>query len=236
MPRINRVKKARKHQGHCGSCGKELPPGSSYIWWKFRYGARHVRCTSSACSPKQSELTSSDRLSRVYAACEGIELEHTGALMAYERLQEVWELHLDKVLPASAWNREAEKVKQLLESLQGELQMQADEVRQVGEEYQESADNILEYFTSGTEQSEELESNAYECESWADEIEAAAGEVEMALGELQNEATQKAVQTASDSHKSDGAMDEAMGVLEGVLKTIFDALEEVEQVSQSMPL
>jgi hypothetical protein len=40
-------------------CGTEIKKRDPYIWWKFNYGAKHVRCAEPSCSPKPSELTRS---------------------------------------------------------------------------------------------------------------------------------------------------------------------------------
>jgi len=44
-------------------------------------------------------------------------------------------------------------------------------VEEVSQEYEEGADNIEQYFTSGTDASQEMRSNAEELESWQSEIE-----------------------------------------------------------------
>lgn len=78
MPRVNRVDKARKAQGTCGKCGKEIKAGDPYLWWKFRFGAKHKRCM--ACPPKASDLTQSEFLGQIadfqerdFSDCETIE-------------------------------------------------------------------------------------------------------------------------------------------------------------------
>ena len=71
MPRVNHVKSARKNQGKC-RCGKRLGVGSPYLWWKFRFGGRHVRCTKPKCAPKGSELTQSEIKGGCYAAQENV--------------------------------------------------------------------------------------------------------------------------------------------------------------------
>jgi hypothetical protein len=142
--RVNYVKKAKKDQGTC-TCGHEIKAGEAYKWAKGRYGPRMVRCEK--CSFRQSDLTSSDKLSRVYGAQEDAE----------DRLQ--------------GWDGEdAEEARSLLQEL-GEA------VREVGEEYQESADNIRESFSESStadeceEKAEQLEDWASTCESAADDIE-----------------------------------------------------------------
>lgn len=140
MPRINTVKKARKDQGTCRGCGREIKAGDGYKWIKFRYGGKVKKCSS--CNFRSSELTSSDKLSRLYAAQED----------AHDRLD--------------GWDREdADEIRSLLEDT-------AQEIREVGEEYQESADAIREHFeTSDT--ADECEEKAQEIEGWADEVEGA---------------------------------------------------------------
>jgi len=66
MPKVNRVEHARKPQGKCSKCGTDIISGAPYVWWKFRYGGRRVRCTKPECQPKPSDLTQSEYLSTVY--------------------------------------------------------------------------------------------------------------------------------------------------------------------------
>lgn len=66
MPRVKRVKKARKAQGSCGKCGVPIKVGDPYVWWKFKFGARHVRCAKEECYPKASDFTQSEFLSALY--------------------------------------------------------------------------------------------------------------------------------------------------------------------------
>ena len=66
MPRVNTVKKCLKDQGQCGKCDTPILKGDPYVWWKFRYGGRRVRCTKPDCYPKPSDLTQSEFLSQMY--------------------------------------------------------------------------------------------------------------------------------------------------------------------------
>lgn len=65
MPRVNRVEKCRKSPGKCTRCSKKIKKGDPYLWWKFNFGPKYVRCSASACSPKPSELTRSEFWGRV---------------------------------------------------------------------------------------------------------------------------------------------------------------------------
>lgn len=116
--RTHFVKKARKAQGKCLQCGKKIEVGASYRWAKGRYGPKMVKCSDH--SFKASELTNSDKLSRVYAAQES----------ATDRI--------------SAWDGDD------LESLRGILEETANEINKVADEYQESADNIREHFSESS--------------------------------------------------------------------------------------
>lgn len=148
MPRVNTVKKARKSPGACGKCQKKIAKGAGYRWWKFRYGGKHRRCL--ACPPpRASELTSSDKLSRVYGAGESIE----DAIGAFRKDHEI-------------------------EALKTACEEAASELREVAEEYRESAQNIEDGLNVRTQQCDELEEKADNIESKADEIEQAAGDLE----------------------------------------------------------
>ena len=137
--RINTVKKARKDQGTCSGCGKEIKRGDSYTWIKFRYGGKTKKCGS--CIFKASDMTSSDKLSRIYAAQEN-------AVEAIEDLD----------------------VSDNIEDISSVLEELASEVREVAQEYQESADNIRESFTESST-ADECEEKAQVIEDWADECE-----------------------------------------------------------------
>lgn len=74
IARIKVVNKAAKDQGECEKCKTPLPVGSAYRWFKvgFRSRYKHRRCMANACTPRTSELESSN-LSQVYAAQEDFE-------------------------------------------------------------------------------------------------------------------------------------------------------------------
>ena len=126
MPRVTHVKKARKD--HPGGIKK----GESYYWWKFRYGGKRY----SKVYPRPSQLTNSDKLSRVYAAEESV----TDAMGDVD-----------------------------FEALQGAVENAAEEVRAVGEEYQESCDAIRDQFTESPT-ADECEEKAESCEGIASEL------------------------------------------------------------------
>jgi hypothetical protein len=63
--RVHKVKSARKDQGTCGKCGKTIAIGDGYVWWKFRFVGKRIRCAAPACYPKAQDLTQSEWISRL---------------------------------------------------------------------------------------------------------------------------------------------------------------------------
>lgn len=73
--RISTVKRSRKPY-KCEKCRDELPIGSAYRWFVvgFRSNYNHIRCMKTTCTPRASELESSN-LSEAYSAQETAEDE-----------------------------------------------------------------------------------------------------------------------------------------------------------------
>lgn len=69
--RVTKVKKARRSPGNCSRCGTVIAVGDPYLWFKFRRGPKRIHCVMHY--PKASELTTSDKLARLYAAQEELE-------------------------------------------------------------------------------------------------------------------------------------------------------------------
>lgn len=201
--RVNHVAKARKDQGHCCKCSKEIKVGDAYSWIKPRYGSRRVVCGS--CHFRNSDLTSSDKLSRVYEAQESAE---------------------DQV---SGWDGEdAEELKGYVEEL-------IEAVREVAEEYQSSADAIRDSFSDSPtadeceEKANELEGWADELEGFdpedfddseyeeeEDEEEPEAGEGELSKEKAEEEKPKRKGSEEWEQARSewaDGLRDEALGVV-----------------------
>lgn len=148
MARVTSVAKARKSPGSCAKCNKKIEPGQPYIWWKFRYGGKIKRCTNCP-RPRVSELIASDKLSRVCAAGESIE----DALAEFDKTGE-------------------------LEDLKSAAESAAEELREVAQEYRDSADNVESGMNNRMPICDELEEKADNLESKADEIESAASDLE----------------------------------------------------------
>lgn len=117
--------------------------GDSYRWIKFNRGPKRIRCMKPACAFRASDMTTSDKLSRVYGAQETAEEAIAG-----------WD-------PAEG----IDDLKQALEDL-------ATEIREVSDEYEESASNMEQAFPSGSSQIDEIREKSENLAAWADEIEA----------------------------------------------------------------
>ncbi len=136
MPRVHHVKKARK-------ANPVANVGESYYWWQNYKGPKQYSTTY----PRQSQLTGSDKLARLYSVGERLE---------------------DVASDTSLVSRDehADYVREL-----------ADEVREVAEEYRESASNMEEYFPGSErayeleEKADACDSYADEIDAVADEIE-----------------------------------------------------------------
>jgi DNA repair ATPase RecN len=140
MPKINHVKKAAKDQQNCGRCGTEIKKGDAYKWIKPRYGSKKTRC--SVCAFRNSDLTGSDKLSRVYSAVENVE-----------------DFLAD-------WDGDDGD----FSNLGAALEEAAAELREIADEYQESCDAIRENF-SDSPTADECEERADEINSFADDLE-----------------------------------------------------------------
>src|SRR4029077_7595774 len=177
------VKKARKSPGTCGKCGKKIPKDSPYLHWKFRYGGKRIRCTTRP-RPRQSELTNSDKLSRCYGAGEAI----AAAIDQFRKDGE-------------------------LEDLRSALESAAEEIREVAEEYRDSASNV-ESGMNGNRMPicDELEEKADNLDGKADEIEQAAGgldefDEDLAKEEAETEAGEALAEEGGEDAKDDSAFD-----------------------------
>jgi len=90
MPRVTHVMKARKANPHFG-----IEVGDSYYWWKFRYGGKRVSKTY----PKQSQLTQSEYLGRLYAFNEEYEsrVQWNESTVTTKEDVEWWESEVDEL-------------------------------------------------------------------------------------------------------------------------------------------
>lgn len=147
MARVKTVKESRK-EVQCGKCSDELPIGSSYRWWAFRFGGKRVRCMKSECSPRASELTNNEYMSTLLS-CE-------------ERLDDAVGEFID--------NGD-------LDALKSEMGEVADEVDEHGQEQQGKFDGMPEGLQQG-DTGQLLEQRAEACDTLAGEIRDKADELE----------------------------------------------------------
>jgi hypothetical protein len=160
MPKINTVEHARV-ETKCSKCGDVIKaaivgktesgknarvPGDSYIWIQKKNGPKVARCSKPACRFKPSDLTSSDKLSRVYSAREEAE---------------------ENIV---AWGGDPEEPGDV-DELKTILETAAETIREVGEEYTESADNMENAFPGGSPTIDDCREKADSLESWAGELE-----------------------------------------------------------------
>jgi len=206
MPRVNTVKKARKSPGDCPKCSKKIAKGMAYIWWKFRYGGKRIRCASCP-RPRQSELTNSDKLSRCYATGEAV----GDAIDAFRK-------DYDE------------------ESLRSALESAAEELREVAQEYRDSADNV-ESGMNGNRMPicDELEEKADNLEGKADELDDAAANIQefdedQAKEEAETEAGEAMAEEGGDKVEKDDAAFDAK--VEEILKEKKDEWAD-EQVQDA---
>lgn len=158
MARTHYVKKAQKDQGLCMSptCkheSREIKAGESYKHFSIRAykgGRGTKKVYHSDCTVPRSHTTTSAQLGTIYDAQDDAS-KALGFLVADET--------------------SADTLREIAEGA-------AQGIREAGEMYGESADNMESGFGTSTYVSEEIREKADGCESWADEIEDAANDVE----------------------------------------------------------
>lgn len=153
MARVTYVKKAQGRKDgrarHCTRCRKEIKPGDPYRWFATRIGRMSQRKDFCATCPiRPSDQTTSPHLQTIYLAQEAAQ-DALGNLDG-ATLGDIAEIVRDY----------------------------AAGVREAGEGYTESADNMESGFGHETQMSEEIREKAQACESAADEIESMADDIE----------------------------------------------------------
>jgi peptidoglycan hydrolase CwlO-like protein len=176
MARVNTVEKSLKSPGTCGKCNKQICKGEGYRWWAFRYGGggKRVRCLDASCRPRQSELTQSDKLSRVYSVSEAME----DAIEAFRE---------DKAV----------------EDLKSALTDGAEQLREVAQEYRDSAESIESGMNNRMPVCDELEEKADVLEGVADEMESAESNLPEREGEDPEEMDEDKIKELLDEEHGD---------------------------------
>lgn len=138
MARVTYVKSARKDN-------PVAKVGEPYYWWKFQRGPKNYSKTR----PLPSQLTSSDKLSRLYAAVELI--------------TELPCVNPDDVVLTKELVTDAQS------SASDAMDAAISDATEVADEYRESAESIRENF-SESPTADECEEKADSIESWCDEL------------------------------------------------------------------
>lgn len=69
--RLNTVKSARKPGMKCGVCQTPIEKGMPYVWWKFRFGGRYIRCM--AHKPQAWERESNSKRQDLMRASDALD-------------------------------------------------------------------------------------------------------------------------------------------------------------------
>jgi chromosome segregation ATPase len=159
--KIHVVKAARK-ETVCSKCGKKIEIGKSYRWWQHAFRAP-TKWHIDHGHPRQSDLTTSDKMSRIYSAQETLEDLVSSSKSLDTSIDEGDEL--DVIV-----KRVKDEIESNLEELNSQMEEAAGEMNDVAEEYREGAENIREHF-GDTSQTDEMDSKADALEEWASELE-----------------------------------------------------------------
>jgi len=240
MARSHYVEHARKSPGHCGRCDLVIRKRDPYYWWKFRYGGKHIRCIEHR--PRQSDLTSSDKLSTLYAAQEGLE---DSIAAARKKLGQAQVARYE--LAEAAYT---EAFKAVLE-LKGDAESCKDEAQTVADEYNESADNIEQTFSSSPT-ADLCRENAEQIEEWTSGFDQVETEIDDAMETFQGKLIQNLTsanwfETMLDEarRKDDEAFGAALAVgvmflpleeIDDYLQVVEDAIDSVESHCGELPL
>lgn len=184
--RVNHVKKCKKPQ-QCGKCNKTIEVGEPYRWIQAKFSAKRIRCDASACSFRQSELVSSEKLSRVYSA--------------QEQLSDFVE----------SWDGSD------LQELKDACDECASELKEVAQEYEDSASSIRDAFQGGSSTADDCDEKAENLNTWAEEIESAGNDLEEFEGEEPGEDEDEDESKPEDETKRIDWMDECKSAVQDAL-------------------
>lgn len=156
MARVTFVKKARVKQGACRVCGTKIKVGDSYHWWANRIGRSSIRgVTCAEHKPRRSMLTTSDKLSRIYAAEEELEASIANA-ESVEDIKEALEVAAGEAEEVAQEYRDA--IESMPENFQqGDQAMEMEEKAEQLEDWAQTLRNALDDIDSLGEEEEEGE-------------------------------------------------------------------------------
>lgn len=142
MARITHVAKAQasKKPRWCARCGVEIKPGEPYKWFANRIGRMSIR--KNYCrdhSPRPSDMTTSDKLSALYAAQEAFEDAQGAGMDTPEHVADRLHEAADSVREvAEAYTESADNIEEGF----GHETMQSQEIREKAEAVEAWADEI----------------------------------------------------------------------------------------------
>lgn len=201
MTKVTVVKKTRQEYIDALT-GQTIPAGSQVYAWALYMGPRKV----SVKHPKQSDLTSSDKLATIYRAEETIAEQAPG---------------------------EPESVEDA-ETFADTVEEQAGEIRTTGEEYGESADNMESAFPNGSYKIDELREKADAAETMATELEEAAESIRTAAATW-SEFLQSNAQVLDGAQTPDDCPDDCPEPLreefDSIYQAVVDAINEATSVA-----
>lgn len=137
MALVTFVKSARKPQGNCLRCNQQINKGDGYFWFANLIGrtsTRKVFCASHR--PKQSDMTTSDKLAALYAAQENLE----AAIATASSVEDITAALQDAIAKAE---QVRDEYQESLSNMPEQLQSSA-----FGEAIQKKIDSIEEWISS----------------------------------------------------------------------------------------
>lgn len=141
MPRVKNVQKCRKEQ-MCGHCAASIKVGQAYRWWALKTGPRS---------------------SRKFVRCMDLKCAPKPSEMTTSKMGTIYDAQRSIEESINGADDVAE-----IGVLMSNFAMV---VREVADEYRESADAIESGFGHSTEKSDELAQRADDLEAWADDCE-----------------------------------------------------------------
>lgn len=155
MPRVHTTTKSTRGRTYaCIKCGKDITPGQTFYWWEKRFGGTYRQHT--ACGyPRPSQL-SNRKTAQIEDVLQDLDLTSISYQLpdGFEPQEEGNAIDIDQV------------VEQITEALSDV----ASTARDVGQEYEASADNMPESLQQGY-QAEAMRDVAQRLEEWADQLE-----------------------------------------------------------------
>jgi len=195
MPAVKQQKARKEYKCELGCI---IQKGEQYYRIAQRWRPVRIRCLKHR--PRPSELTTSDKLSRIYGA--------------QEDLQDA----LKEPTLSSAW------LQDLAEAVESAMSA-AEEVR---DEYEDSASNMEEYFPD-SEQVEEIREKSENCDEWYNELDNVKSDVEDLVERVQEfEAKEKPSEEQKEAYEEwKSEKEDLEGDLDNVVNDVESACDSL---------